>query len=211
MIPHGIDPVRIAAALDAAATRAEPHDIDNTTNTVTVVTVASHRDAKNYPNLLHAVRAAIDARRGHPAGDRRRRPQSGRPRRTRTHTRPRRRRDVRAEHRRRAWPRSLPPTSSPSPATTRDSRSWSPRPWRSACPWCPPPSAGCPRWSTPRWAVSSLPAIPAALGAALAELATNPGLRADMSTAARRQLLAWTLDDVIAAHLALYTDIAARR
>ena len=28
---------------------------------VTAVTVASHRDAKNYPNLLHAVRWAIDA------------------------------------------------------------------------------------------------------------------------------------------------------
>ena len=53
------------------------------------------------------------------------------------------------------------------------------------------------------------PRDPGALGAALAELATSPELRAEMSAAARSRLNAWTLDDVIAAHLALYTDVAA--
>lgn len=56
VIPHGVDPARIAAAhstaaVDPQATGAGP---------VTVVTVASHRDAKNYPNLLRAVRRALD-------------------------------------------------------------------------------------------------------------------------------------------------------
>jgi glycosyltransferase involved in cell wall biosynthesis len=54
------------------------------------------------------------------------------------------------------------------------------------------------------------PRDPAALGAALAELTTSPELRAEMSAAARRQLHGWTLDDVIAAHLALYADVIAR-
>jgi glycosyltransferase involved in cell wall biosynthesis len=56
-IPHGVDPNRIAAAR-AAVDRSANRSPDGT---VTAVTVASHRDVKNYPNLLRAVRHAIDA------------------------------------------------------------------------------------------------------------------------------------------------------
>jgi glycosyltransferase involved in cell wall biosynthesis len=56
VIPHGVDPNRIAVArttVDRPANRSSD-------GTVTAVTVASHRDVKNYPNLLRAVRHAID-------------------------------------------------------------------------------------------------------------------------------------------------------
>lgn len=55
VIPHGVDPEAIAAALAAAGTRDESPDV------VTAVAVASHRDVKNYPNLLRAIRLARDA------------------------------------------------------------------------------------------------------------------------------------------------------
>jgi glycosyltransferase involved in cell wall biosynthesis len=54
VIPHGIDSARIEAARAAARDSADP------SGPVSVVTVASHRDAKNYPNLLRAVRRAMD-------------------------------------------------------------------------------------------------------------------------------------------------------
>jgi glycosyltransferase involved in cell wall biosynthesis len=57
VIPHGIDPARIAAAR-AAANRSPA---SSSGGAITVVAVASHRDAKNYPNLLRAIRLAIDA------------------------------------------------------------------------------------------------------------------------------------------------------
>lgn len=52
VIPHGVDPVAIAAARLAAAEGAVA------SSEVTAVAVASHRDVKNYPNLLRAVRVA---------------------------------------------------------------------------------------------------------------------------------------------------------
>lgn len=55
VIPHGVDPEAIQAARDAAGDRPERPEV------VTVVAVASHRDVKNYPNLLRAVRVARDA------------------------------------------------------------------------------------------------------------------------------------------------------
>ena len=58
VVPHGIDPQRISKAL--AAGRRAPGTPSTSDGLVTVMTVASHRDAKNYPNLLRAVRAAID-------------------------------------------------------------------------------------------------------------------------------------------------------
>ncbi len=59
VIPHGIDTARIATVLDAAGDRTSA--ADRPVTAVTVVSVASHRDAKNYPNLLHGVRSAINA------------------------------------------------------------------------------------------------------------------------------------------------------
>ena len=58
VIPHGIDPRRVDAAFGAA--RRTP-DACGADGRVTVVSVGSHRDAKNYPNLLQAVRIAVDA------------------------------------------------------------------------------------------------------------------------------------------------------
>ena len=61
VVPHGIDPARIDAALVAARCLEESMAAQSSDGTVTVVSVASHRDAKNYPNLLRGVRAALDA------------------------------------------------------------------------------------------------------------------------------------------------------
>ena len=46
-----------------------------------------------------------------------------------------------------------------------------------------------------------------ALGAALAELAASPEMRAAMARAAAEQPLSWTLDDVLDAHQALYARL----
>jgi glycosyltransferase involved in cell wall biosynthesis len=54
VLPHGVDPARIAAAIHDACGVNHPDG-------VVAVTVASHRDVKNYPNLLRAVRVARDA------------------------------------------------------------------------------------------------------------------------------------------------------
>lgn len=210
VIPHGIDPVRIAAALDAATTRAEPHVIDHAIDAVTVVTVASHRDAKNYPNLLHGVRAAIDA--GAPI----RLVTIGDGPNLDTH--------VDLAHAlglgdvvtfRPSTDDVLAEIAAADILAVASDYEGQPIVVAEAL------ALGLPVVSTavgrvPEMVNTSVgrvvaPRDPGALGAALAELATNPDLRADMSAAARRQLHAWTLDDVIAAHLALYTDIAARR
>ncbi len=58
VVPHGISPARIAAARHAANCT---ESSNRRSGVVRVVTVASHRDAKNYPNLLRGVRAALDA------------------------------------------------------------------------------------------------------------------------------------------------------
>ena len=57
VVPHGIDPARVEAAL-AAPDRA---GADGPATDVTVVTVASHRDAKNYPVLLTPCGSASEA------------------------------------------------------------------------------------------------------------------------------------------------------
>jgi glycosyltransferase involved in cell wall biosynthesis len=56
VVPHGIDPIRIAAARTGARAARPPQGA----GPITVTTVASHREAKNYPNLLCAIRRAID-------------------------------------------------------------------------------------------------------------------------------------------------------
>ena len=52
------------------------------------------------------------------------------------------------------------------------------------------------------------PGNPGALGAALSEVALDTDLRAAMGAAATARPLTWTLDDVISAHLALYSEVA---
>jgi glycosyltransferase involved in cell wall biosynthesis len=54
VIPHGIDPQAVRAAAATALPRAHPGE-------VLAIAVASHRDAKNYPNLLRAVQRARQA------------------------------------------------------------------------------------------------------------------------------------------------------
>lgn len=54
VLPHGIDRDAIAAAVAAVL----PSHRSDLPNTVTAVAVASHRDVKNYPNLLRAVLVA---------------------------------------------------------------------------------------------------------------------------------------------------------
>ena len=55
VIPHGVDPEAIRVAREAAGDRPLVPDV------VTAVAVASHRDVKNYPNLLRAVGVARDS------------------------------------------------------------------------------------------------------------------------------------------------------
>jgi glycosyltransferase involved in cell wall biosynthesis len=56
VIPHGVDPARIHQAA------ADPYrSIRPTDGAVVALAVASHRDVKNYPNLLRALRAARQA------------------------------------------------------------------------------------------------------------------------------------------------------
>jgi glycosyltransferase involved in cell wall biosynthesis len=57
VIPHGVDPQRIDAAMRAAV---EHRASIGSGAPVRLVTVASHRDAKDYPNLLRGVRMALD-------------------------------------------------------------------------------------------------------------------------------------------------------
>lgn len=203
VIPHGIDPTRVAAALDAA--RLRPRSDEH----VTVITVASHRDAKNYPNLLHGVRAALD--RGAPIrlvtiGDG---PNLD-------------------AHERLAQTLGLGDLVTFRPGiddvlveiaaadilAVASDYEGQPIVVAEAL------ALGLPVVATAVGRVPEMvnrtvgrvvpPRDPAALGAALAELAAAPELRAEMSTAAERQLHGWTLDDVVAAHVDIYTDVIAR-
>ena len=71
VLPHGIDPARIDTALHAAGRNGGGRPSGARDGIVTVVTVASHRDAKNYPNLLRGVRVARRRWCSRPTGHRR--------------------------------------------------------------------------------------------------------------------------------------------
>jgi glycosyltransferase involved in cell wall biosynthesis len=61
VIPHGVDPARIETArAEAARAAADRCQLEVDAAPVVLVSVASHRDAKNYPNLLHGLRRALD-------------------------------------------------------------------------------------------------------------------------------------------------------
>jgi len=203
VIPHGIDPARIAAAREATNCAGPPSGSDLA---VLVVAVASHRDAKNYPNLLRGVRAALDAG-AHvrlvtigdgpnldahvalatelgidhavtfaPTTD-----------------------DVLAEIAR-ADILAVASDYEGQPIVVAEAL-----------------ALGVPVVATAVGRVPEMvnsdvgrvvaPRDPAALGAAIAELAGSVELRTTMSENARRQLHAWTLDDVIAAHVDLYRQL----
>ena len=202
VIPHGLDAEAIAAARRRVAER--PHGDGE----VLAVAVASHRDAKNYPNLLHAVRAARD--RGAPlrliaVGDG---PDLER-------------------HQELARELGIgqavvfhPPTvdvleviAGADVLVVASDYEGQPLVVMEAL------ALGVPVVATAVGRVPELvnpsvgrvvpPGDPEALGAALAELAADPDLRASLAANARRRADAWTLHDVASAHLALYRRLAA--
>jgi glycosyltransferase involved in cell wall biosynthesis len=202
VLPHGVDRRAINAAAAAPLERAAPGD------DVQIVTVASHRDAKNYPNLLRAVRHARD--RGAsvrllaigegPGLD---------------------------AHRRLAHelgigdvvemrppePEVLRAIAGSDVLVVASDYEGQPLVVLEAL------ALGRPVVATAVGRVPELvgptvgrvvpPGDPVALGDAIAELASDPELRVRMGDAARRQGLTWTLDDVVDAHVALYADVVA--
>jgi glycosyltransferase involved in cell wall biosynthesis len=200
----GVFPARPGGAESPGGAQT-PAPEEGTPGVVTVVAVASHRDAKNYPNLLRAVRMALDA--GAPI----RLVTIGEGPNLDAHI---------------AFARSLrlddAVTFQP---TTVDVLTEIARAdiLAVASDYEGQPivvaealALGLPVVATavgrvPEMVDTSVgrvvpPRDPVALAAALTELASSPELRAAMSAAARRQLRAWTLGDVIDAHLALYAD-----
>jgi glycosyltransferase involved in cell wall biosynthesis len=201
VIPHGIDPDRIARALCAAAVGTRDSSVP--TN---VISVASHRDAKNYPNLLHGVKIATEQGadlRLHTIGD-----------------------GPNLEtHRQLAVSLGLGDIVTFAPTTddvlTEIARAdvlavasdYEGQPIVVA----EALALGVPVVATAVGRVPEMvnattgrivsPGDPDALGAALVELATSPELRAEMSANARRHHGSWTLDDVVAAHLAVYLAV----
>ncbi len=208
VLPHGIDPARIDAALLAAGRQGKVRSCQAVGEDVIVMTVASHRDAKNYPNLLRGVQRAR---------------QAGAPIRLITIGEGPNL-DVHVEL---ARTLGLADVVSFEP-TTEDILAEIARAdiLAVASDYEGQPivvaealALGLPVVATavgrvPEMVTNSVgrvvpPRDPDALGEALAELATSPNLLAEMSANARRELHAWTLHDVVTAHLSLYSDVVA--
>jgi glycosyltransferase involved in cell wall biosynthesis len=206
VIPHGVDPDAIAAARH----RVHPdHDHRSPDLAVRAVAVASHRDSKNYPNLLRAVRRARDA--GAPlqllaVGDG---PDLNRHRALA--------KELGLEDAVQFEPPSLDVLAVIASAdllVVASDFEGAPLVVQEAL------ALGLPVVATAVGRVPELvsslvgrvvaPRDPVALGAALAELAGDAELRARMGEAAAHDRHAWTLDDVIDAHLDLYGEIQAR-
>jgi len=200
VIPHGVDPDAITAA------RAEADDGPTHPEVVTAVAVASHRDVKNYPNLLRAIRVAQQA--GAPV------------RLVAVGEGP----DL-ERHRSLArqlgladvvtfvapTPDALGAIASAAVLVVASDFEGQPLVVSEAL------ALGVPVVATAVGRVPELvgpsvgrvvpPDDPQALGSALAELALDPTLRLTMGAAARHAGLSWTLPDVIDAHLALYEEV----
>jgi glycosyltransferase involved in cell wall biosynthesis len=200
VIPHGVDPAAIAATVASVGPRPERPAV------VTAVTVASHRDVKNYPNLLRAVRAALSA------GTALRLVAVG---------------DGPDLERHRSLARELGLAEvvefvAPRPdalaviagadlLVVASDFEGQPLVVSEAL------ALGCPVVATSVGRVPELvgpsvgrvvpPDDPSALGAALAELAADHDLRRTMGAAARHSGLAWRLPDVVDAHLSLYAEV----
>jgi glycosyltransferase involved in cell wall biosynthesis len=198
VIPHGVDP----DAIEAARAAAGPRHRDG----VRAVAVASHRDVKNYPNLLRAVRVARDA--GAPVqlvavGE------GPDLERHRSMARELGLADVVSFVA--PTPDALGVIASADVLVVASDFEGQPLVVSEAL------ALGCPVVATAVGRVPELvgpgvgrvvpPDDADALGAALAELALDQGLRQSMGTAAAHSGLAWTLPDVVAAHLALYEEL----
>ena len=200
VIPHGIDPQAIACTLASLQCPASPAPFVN------AVTVASHRDAKNYPNLLYAVKVARDL--GAPL-----------------HllaigTGP----DL-ERHRNLACDLGLsdvvvfqePARSVLGAIAAGDllvvASDYEGQPLvvlealALGRPVVATAVGRVPELVSPTVGRVVPPGDSQALGAALAEVAANPELRESMGRAARREGHTWTLGDVVDAHLALYSGV----
>ncbi|MEQ1787831.1 MAG: glycosyltransferase [Acidimicrobiales bacterium] len=201
VIPHGVDPPAIAAARAAAETgRVDAH------GEVTAVAVASHRDVKNYPNLLRAIRVALDA--GAPL----RLVAVGEGPDLERHRTLARELGLAGVVRFDApTPDALGAIAAADLLVVASDFEGQPLVVSEAL------ALGRPVVATAVGRVPELvgpsvgrvvpPDDPAALGAALAELALDPALRQAMGAAAAHAGLSWTLPDVVDAHLALYAEV----
>ena len=204
VIPHGVDPDAIAAARSAAGPGAHAPDV------VTAVAVASHRDVKNYPNLLRAVRVARDAGAAVRLGAV---GEGAELERHRSLARELGLADVvRFEA---PTPDALGVIASADLLVVASDFEGQPLVVSEAL------ALGRPVVATAVGRVPELvdptvgrvvpPDDPAALGAALAELALDHDLRARLGITARAAGLSWTLPQVVEAHLALYDEVRSRR
>ncbi len=202
VIPHGVDPVAIARTLAEVQPRPA-------TDTVTAVTVASHRDVKNYPNLLRAVKVARDL--------------GAKLRLVAVGTGPELER-----HRALAAELGLSDVVT-FEAPVRDvlgviaaadllvvASDYEGQPLvvlealALGLPVVATAVGRVPELVSPAVGRVVPPGDPQALGAALAEVAGDADLRAQMGEAAHHEGHTWTLDDVIDAHLALYSEVTGR-
>ena len=202
VLPHGVDPAAIAGTLATAGPRAE-------SGAVTAVAVASHRDVKNYPNLLRAVKAARDL--GAPLHL------------VAVGTGPELER-----HRALAAQLDLADAVTFQPPghdvlgviaggdllVVASDYEGQPLVVLEALALGRPVVATAvgrvPELVSPAVGRVVPPGDPQALGAALAELAGDAELRRQMGAAALHEGHTWTLDDVVDAHLALYAEVAPR-
>jgi len=200
VIPHGVDPAEIRAALASVAKRGAHAEV------VTAVAVASHRDVKNYPNLLRAVRVARDA--GAPV------------RLVAVGEGP----DL-ERHRNLAaqlgladavvfvapTPDALGAIAAADLLVVASDFEGQPLVVSEALALGRPVVATAvgrvPELVTPNVGRVVPPGDAEALGAALAELALHSDLRLAMGAAAAQAGLSWTLADVVDAHLALYEEV----
>jgi glycosyltransferase involved in cell wall biosynthesis len=200
VLPHGVDPAAIAAAERVGG---------DTSEVVTAVTVASHRDPKNYPNLLRGIRAAVDA--GAPVrlvavGE--------------GPDLPRHQKLVRelgldaVVEFRPPSPDVLSVIASGDLLVVASDVEGQPMVVAEALALGRPVVATAvgrvPELVSPSVGRVVPPGDPQALGAALAELAGDAKLRHRLGQAAAAHGLAWTLDDVVDAHLAIYREVASR-
>lgn len=202
VIPHGVDPVAIARTLADMQPRGE-------TDIVTAVTVASHRDVKNYPNLLRAMKVALGLGAklrlvavGTGAELERHRELAARLGLADVVTFEAPVRDV------------LGVIAAADLLVVASDYEGQPLVVLEAL------ALGLPVVATAVGRVPELvspavgrvvpPGDPQALGAALAEVAGDSELRAQMGEAAHHEGHTWTLDNVIDAHLALYSEVTGR-
>lgn len=201
VIPHGIDRAAVDRALSSKST--EPAEPDPHAAGCTAIVVASHRDAKNYPNLFQALRVALDS------GAEIRLVAVGEGANLATHQRLVQQLGLDRHV-------TFEPPSEDVLATiaTADflvvASDYEGQPIVVAealalgKPVVATAVGRVPEMVTPSVGRVVPPRDPAALGAALAELAGNPELRRSMGAAANHQAFGWTLDDVLDAHQTLY-------